>query len=104
MPLAFESLSHGTIAFGFFNIESDMLLMDQYFFFVDDFCSNVEKIAAAPFDRAYEEIWQIYQISDPHQIGDLNGAIHGVRYVGFLGEVYRRFPFPEKPEDFKQNA
>jgi hypothetical protein len=26
MPLAFESLSHGTIAFGFFNIESDMLL------------------------------------------------------------------------------
>ena len=57
MPLAFESLSHGTIAFGFFNIESDMLLMDQYFFFVDDFCSNVEKIATAPFDQAYEEIW-----------------------------------------------
>jgi len=28
MPLAFESLSHGTIAFGFFNIESDMLLLE----------------------------------------------------------------------------
>ena len=29
MPLAFESLSHGTIAFGFFNIESDLLLLDR---------------------------------------------------------------------------
>ncbi len=26
MPLAFESLSHGTIAFGFFNIDSESLL------------------------------------------------------------------------------
>jgi hypothetical protein len=24
MPLAFQSLSHGTVAFGFFNIESDL--------------------------------------------------------------------------------
>jgi hypothetical protein len=31
MPLAFQSLSHGTITFGFFNIESDMLLLDRYF-------------------------------------------------------------------------
>jgi hypothetical protein len=30
MPLAFESISHGTIAFGFFNIDSDMLLLEQY--------------------------------------------------------------------------
>jgi hypothetical protein len=29
MPLAFESINHGTIAFGFFNIESDMLLLDK---------------------------------------------------------------------------
>ena len=35
MPLAFESLSHGTIAFGFFNIESDMLILDRYFLFAD---------------------------------------------------------------------
>jgi hypothetical protein len=35
MPLAFESLSHGTIAFGFFNIESDMLLLDRYFLFAE---------------------------------------------------------------------
>jgi len=48
MPLTFESLSHGTIAFGFFNIESDMLLCDRYFLFADDLClagrlSAVEK-------------------------------------------------------------
>lgn len=41
MPLAFESLSHGTIAFGFFNIESDMLLCDRYFLFADEFCRYV---------------------------------------------------------------
>jgi len=30
-------------------------------------------------------------------------AIHGVRFTGFIGELYRRFPFPRQPEDFKQN-
>ena len=104
MPLAFESLSHGTIAFGFFNIKSDMLLMDQYFFFADDFCKNVEKIAGSPPDLDFEDVWKIYHIADPKSIGDLNGAIHGIRYSGFIGEVYRRFPFPEKKEDFKQKA
>ena len=34
MPLTFDSLSHGKVAFGFFNIESDMLLLDHYFFFL----------------------------------------------------------------------
>jgi hypothetical protein len=37
MPLAFESLSHGAIAFGFFNIETDFLLLERYFFFADSF-------------------------------------------------------------------
>ena len=37
MPLVFESLSHGTIAFGFFNIDSDMLLLEQYFLFGSEF-------------------------------------------------------------------
>ena len=104
MPLAFESLSHGSIAFGFFNIESDMLLLDQYFFFADDFCRNIEKIAEFPSNQACEDVWQIYHIADSQQIGDLHGAIHGMRYTGFIGEVYRRFPFPAKEEDFKQKA
>ena len=32
------------------------------------------------------------------------GAIHGVRHTGFIGEVYRRFPFPVEPVGFKQKA
>ena len=31
------------------------------------------------------------------------GAIHGVDLRGFLGEVYKLFPFPEEREKFKQN-
>jgi hypothetical protein len=102
MPLAFESLSHGTIAFGFFNIDSDLLLLDHYFFFADDFCRNVENIAGFFSNQTCEDVWQVYHIADPEQIGDLHAAIHGVRYTGFIGEVYRRFPFPDKAEEFKQ--
>jgi hypothetical protein len=29
MPLEFESISHGRVAFGFFNIETDMILLNQ---------------------------------------------------------------------------
>ncbi len=104
MPLAFESLSHGSIAFGFFNIESDMLLLDHYFFFADDFCKHIEKMAECPSNQKLADICQVYHISDPQHIGDLNGAIHGTRYLGFIGEVYRRYHFPEKEEDFKQKA
>ena len=30
------------------------------------------------------------------------GAIHAIRHTGFIGEIYRRFPFPLNPGDFKQ--
>jgi len=29
-------------------------------------------------------------------------AIHGIRYTGFIGEVYKRFPFPKREAEFKQ--
>ncbi len=102
MPLAFHSLSHGTIAFGFFNIETDLLLLDQYFFFATDFCGHLHKMAAHKNKKPYEDVWPIYEISSPEKIGDLMGAIHGIRFTGFIGEVYQRFPFPTEPEDFKQ--
>lgn len=35
MPLAFQSLNRGRAAFGFFNIETDMLLLDNHFMFAD---------------------------------------------------------------------
>ena len=102
MPLAFQSISHGTIAFGFFNIDSDMLLLDRYFFFATEFCRHLIEIAEKNPQGSYETSWEVYNISDPEDIGDLMGAIHGIHYTGFIGEVYRMFPFPERPEDFKQ--
>jgi hypothetical protein len=102
VPLAFDSISHGPIAFGFFNIDSDMLLLDRYFFFATEFCSRIREIAEYTGPGPYEASWEVYNIPDPADIGDLMGAIHGVHYTGFIGEVYLRFPFPERPENFKQ--
>jgi len=103
MPLAFETLNHGTIAFGFFNIESDMLLCDRYFFFADDFCRNVGAMAENAGEQLYRASWTVQVIEAAEDIGDLMGAIHGVRFTGFMGELYRRFPFPRQPQEFKQN-
>ena len=102
MPLAFNSLSHGTIAFGFFNIDSDMLLCDRYFLFATDFCNYMGNLAENAGKESYQAPWQVYFIESPEQIGDLMGAIHGIHSSGFMGEIYRRFPFPKEPEDFKQ--
>ncbi|MCK5128119.1 MAG: hypothetical protein KAR42_17820 [candidate division Zixibacteria bacterium] len=104
MPLAFNSLSHGTIAFGFFNIESDMLLCDRYFFFANDFCSYIGNLAENAGEESYKAFWQVYFIETPEDIGDLAGAIQGNRFDGFLGELYRRFPFPVRSEGFKQKT
>ena len=47
MPLAFQSKSHGSVAFGFFHIETDMLLLDRCFFFCTDFCRVLSEMAAS---------------------------------------------------------
>ncbi len=102
MPLAFESLNQGSVAFGFFNIESDMLLLENSFFFADDFCELLAGAAAGKDGEAYDDSRTGYMIHDPAGIGDLAGAIHGMSHEGFIGELYRRFPFPEDPEAFRQ--
>lgn len=102
MPLAFESLSHGTVAFGFFNIDSDMLLLEKYFLFGSEFCQHIIEMAENCDADQFESSWPVYMIEDRNQIGDLMGAIQGIRFTGFIGELYRRYPFPEKPEAFKQ--
>ncbi|MBU8847992.1 MAG: hypothetical protein KOO64_00510 [Desulfobacterales bacterium] len=103
MPLSFRSESHGNIAFGFFNIESDMLLLENYFFFADDFCKWLCRTAKE--DDAGQKRFQypVYYIADSNDIGDLMGAIHGMRFTGFIGKLYTLFPFPDDPEAFKQN-
>ena len=113
MPLSFKSENHGNIAFGFFNIESDMLLLENYFFFADEFCRMIAD-AACSLPNETENLngsgqkeaefgLKVYHIADPLDIGDLMGAIHGMRFTGFIGETYKEFPFPENPQDFKQN-
>jgi len=101
MPLAFESLSHGVVAFGFFNIDSDMLLLEQEFFFAEDFCDAIVRLTGSGEEDPVVE-WDGFRIEHRAEVGDLMGAIHKVRFTGFIGETYRLFPFPESPEDFKQ--
>jgi hypothetical protein len=102
MPLAFESLSHGPIAFGFFNIDSDMLLLDRYFFFSTDFCKFISALVESDDEGSFKTFWHVFYIDNTKDIGDLMGAIHGIHYQGFIGELYQQFPFPKRPEDFKQ--
>jgi len=102
MPLAFNSLNHGTIAFGFFNIDTDLLLLEHYFLFADDFCAYLSHLAAQSGKGAFETSWDVHAIERREEVGDLMGAIHGVHFTGFIGEVYRRFPFPRNEQDFKQ--
>jgi hypothetical protein len=103
MPLAFESLSHGTVAFGFFNIESDMLLLQNLFFFAPDFCGLVSDAARTPPGRAFDRSMAAVEIRDRENIGNLHGAIQGVSHEGFIGALYARYPFPERQEDFRQD-
>ena len=102
MPLAFDTQNRGAIAFGFFNVESDMLLLERHFLFADAFCAEVGAVADAARVAAFRRTWRVHTIRDPADVGDLMGAIHGVRLTGFIGETYRAYPFPARPEDFKQ--
>jgi len=103
MPLEFASLSHGKIAFGFFNIETDLLLLNQYFLFAQDFCRSISEVAEKDQQENYETSWDIYLIERGKDIGNLMGAIYGIDHRGFIGEVYKLFPFPQNRDRFKQN-
>lgn len=104
MPLTFDSASHGAVAFGFFNIESDMLLLENSFFFATEFCELLSRLAGEAAGVEYRDSWTIRVIPGEEEIGDLMGAIHGIRHTGFIGELYRLFPFPAKPEAFRQKT
>ena len=104
MPLGFQSLSHGSVAFGFFNIETDLLLLEHYFFFAGEFCQYISIMADDKRKGTLKYFWRVYAFPNREEIGDLMGAIHGIRYTGFIGEVYRKFPFPLQEELFKQHT
>jgi hypothetical protein len=98
MPLAFHSSSHGTVPFGFFNIETDMLLLSDLFFFASEFCAAVSELSRGA-DRSGLDGWRI---REPASIGNLHGAIAGEDLSGFIGATYRRWPFPEEAVGFRQ--
>jgi hypothetical protein len=102
VPLEFHSLSHGRIAFGFFNIDTDLLLLEKYFFFAHFFCNTVEIIASWKDHKVDNFVLSGYVIERFGDIGNLMGAIHGIDLKGFIGAVYQLFPFPQRPEEFKQ--
>jgi len=102
MPLLFKSLSHGDVAFGFFNIETDMILLNNYFFFASDVSNYIEEIASLTPGESCIMEWDAH-ILEENRIGNLMGAITGVDLCGFIGEVYGHFPFPFMPEEFKQH-
>lgn len=101
MPLGFPSSSHDTIAFGFFNIDTDLLLLEHYFLFAPEFCRYISDLAARGDEESPAMTWDVFRIPREN-IGDLMGAIHGTHLAGFIGEVYRRFPFPAREVDFVQ--
>ena len=101
MPLAFQSLSHGQIAFGFFNIETDMLLLDIHFFFADNFCRAVGGLAGCGSDADVSVSLDAYTL-EPHRIGNLMGSIRGIDFSGFIGDVYRLYSFPREEDKFRQ--
>jgi len=102
MPLEFDTLNHGKIAFGFFNIETDMILLEHHFFFAQEFCRHISESAQVPSNEAYESSFDSYLIENHRDIGNLMGAIHGVDFKGFIGEVYKLFPFPEERESLNR--
>nr|NJM04455.1 hypothetical protein [Desulfobacula sp.] len=103
MPLSFRSENHGNIAFGFFNIESDMLLLENHFFFADRFCRWMGEIAGEREPESVPFELEVHVIENPGDMGDLMGAIHGIRFTGFIGRTYELYPFPRDPKGFKQN-
>src|SRR5512137_1630717 len=98
MPLAFESTNRGEFAFGFFNVRSDMLLLDNRFFFATDFCAFLIDLAGRGED-VIEAEWSAWIVDRPEDVGDLMGAIRGRRFTGFIGDTYRRYPFPAAPAE-----
>ncbi len=104
MPLAFHSPSHGVVPFGYFHIDSDLLLLERRLWFTDDFTAAIVALAHADPDHRPRVSSDGFEVTDPANLGNVMGAIQGHDLGGLIGDTYRRYPFPSRPEDFRQRA
>jgi hypothetical protein len=103
MPLLFNSLSHGAVSFGFYNIETDGLLLGEHFFFCTDFCSAMIELFEKPLEQDANSTFPGHVFDDPQRIGNLKGAMtNSSRHTSYFGELYRMWPFSEAPGAFRQ--
>jgi hypothetical protein len=99
MPLGFNTLNRGVIAFGFFNVQIDMLLCDRYFTFASDWCEWVVDWATTEPEPLVNKKMYVAEYRD---MGNLGLAIQGVDTSGLIGKTHIPWPFPRRQEDFKQ--
>ena len=83
-------------------METDLLILDTYFMFASDFCSHVAALAEGRAGEHLQMEWEVYALKQ-EEIGNLTGAVHGVDLRGFMGDLYRKFPFPGDMKAFQQN-
>ncbi len=102
MPLAFHSVDHGVVAFGFFNIDTDLLLLERTLLWADDFTAAVGALAAGDGGSAGSVALPAHVVPPGRALGHVMGAIHGLDRSGLIGAVYDRFPFPADPAAFHQ--
>jgi hypothetical protein len=102
MPLAFRSIDHGVVAFGFFNIDTDLLLLERTLVWGEHFTTALGALAAAAPDALTTTTLPAFRVPPERSLGNVMGAIQGFDRGGFIGAVYDRFPFPEDPAAFRQ--
>jgi hypothetical protein len=104
MPLGFHSLNQGEIAFGFFHIETPLLLLDNRVFWCSDFCAAFNQLTLADENEPFRSSIDGHLFHSRAEYGDLQEAIAGVNHDGFIGSLYALIPFPTTREAFVQKT
>ena len=83
MPLGFNTLNYGVIPFGFFNVQIDMILCNNYFTFASDWCEWIIDWAATEPEPLVNK--KMYVVDDYREIGNLGLAIRARTLPGSSG-------------------
>jgi hypothetical protein len=102
MPLAFDTLEGDRVAFGFFHIETDLLLLERRFFWCRGFCAALDALLEVPVGLTGISHLPGWRIDSAAALGDLHGALAGDALHGLIGALYARWPFPARRAEFRQ--